>query len=143
MSNSLRGYWEGSAGMGVAAVAGVITEVSATTRELPSEEVSESVLSPPVSSVVLPWPSVPLVPSGSGDSVSWILWDADPSIAGASAPPPDDANAHKGRMTKQESGGERQRIHWVNGCTNTTVAVHSTLTHREQAYALILLATKA
>ncbi|KAJ1177229.1 hypothetical protein NDU88_002490 [Pleurodeles waltl] len=62
MGNSMRGCWEGGAGTGVAAVpvAGVVTEVSATTRELPSEEVSVSKLSPPVSDVVLPSPSVPL-----------------------------------------------------------------------------------
>ncbi|KAJ1106102.1 hypothetical protein NDU88_003505 [Pleurodeles waltl] len=82
-------------------VAGVVTEVSTTTRELQSEEVSVSELSPPVSAVVLPSPSVPLVTSVSVDSASWVLWDAVPSIDGASAPPPDDANAHKDRMTKQ------------------------------------------
>ncbi|KAJ1092804.1 hypothetical protein NDU88_005914 [Pleurodeles waltl] len=34
----------------------------------------------------------------SVDSASWALWDAAPSVASASAPPPDDANAHKDRV---------------------------------------------
>ncbi|KAJ1177228.1 hypothetical protein NDU88_002489 [Pleurodeles waltl] len=40
----MRGCWEGFAGTGVAAVpvAGVVTEVSAITRELPSEEEEEA-----------------------------------------------------------------------------------------------------
>ncbi|KAJ1176994.1 hypothetical protein NDU88_002261 [Pleurodeles waltl] len=43
MGSSIRGCWEGGAATGVAAVAGVVTEVSATTRELPSEEVEDLV----------------------------------------------------------------------------------------------------
>ncbi|KAJ1176789.1 hypothetical protein NDU88_002056 [Pleurodeles waltl] len=118
-------------GVAAAPVAGVVLEVSATTRELPSEEESESVLSPPVSAVVLPSPSVPLVSLASVDSASWILWDAAPSVDRAPAPPPDDANAHMDRMT-ENNGGEREREHWVNYRNNTTVGIHITITHRDQ-----------
>ncbi|KAJ1113719.1 hypothetical protein NDU88_001961 [Pleurodeles waltl] len=132
----MRGCWEGGAGTGVAdvPVAGVVTAVSATTRELPSEEVSVSALSPPVPAMVLLSPSVPLVPSPLVDSASWVMWDAAPYIACASAPPPDDANA-QGQDDKTKTG-ERQRIHWVSGCTDTTVGIRSILTNREQAYTL-------
>ncbi|KAJ1219207.1 hypothetical protein NDU88_006778 [Pleurodeles waltl] len=43
MGNSVRGYWEGSAGTGVASVpvTVVVPEVSTTTRELPLEEESK------------------------------------------------------------------------------------------------------
>ncbi|KAJ1215913.1 hypothetical protein NDU88_003520 [Pleurodeles waltl] len=117
-------------------VAGVVTELSTTTRDLPSEEVSESVLSPPVSAMVLPSPSVPLVPSASVDSASGVPWDAAPSVASASVPPPDDANAHKYRMAKQERG-EHQHPSWrtqhlhtqgtglrTMHCTTSDVASH-------------------
>ncbi|KAJ1081376.1 hypothetical protein NDU88_001558 [Pleurodeles waltl] len=129
----MRGCWEGGAGTRVAAVrvAGVVTEVSATTRELPSEEISVSKLSPPVSAVGLraPLALVPLVPSASVDSATWVLWDAAPSVAGASAPPPYDANAHKERVTKLEKEGEEtkdtlcqwldQHHHWRTHHPNT------------------------
>ncbi|KAJ1176712.1 hypothetical protein NDU88_001980 [Pleurodeles waltl] len=95
--------------MAAVSAAGVVTEVSATNRELPLEEESESVLSPPVSAVVLPSPSVPLIPSASVDSASWVLWNAAPSVAGTPVPPPDDANAHMNRMTEAERGeGEKE-----------------------------------
>ncbi|KAJ1116886.1 hypothetical protein NDU88_005091 [Pleurodeles waltl] len=84
--------------MAAVLVVGVATEVFATTRELPSEEASLSELSPPVSAVVRPLPSVPLVPSLLVDLDSWALWDAAPSVASASAPPPDDGNVQKDRV---------------------------------------------
>ncbi|KAJ1136200.1 hypothetical protein NDU88_002618 [Pleurodeles waltl] len=87
---------------GVAAVPVVTlgTEVSATAREIPSEEETQSLVSAPVSFVELPLPSVPLVPSDSVNSPSRALWVAAPSVSGANAPPPDDANTHKDRRAR-------------------------------------------
>ncbi|KAJ1134596.1 hypothetical protein NDU88_001047 [Pleurodeles waltl] len=100
----LRGCWEGGAGRGVAAVpvVGVGTEVSATARELPLEEESLSLVSPPVPVVELPSPSVPPVPSSSVDPPFRAMWDA--ASSGASAPLPDDANAHKDREDGPDDG---------------------------------------
>ncbi|KAJ1118692.1 hypothetical protein NDU88_006880 [Pleurodeles waltl] len=118
----MRGCWEGGAGGEVAAVpvVAVGTEVPATAKELPSEEESLSLVSAPVPVVELPSHSVPLVPSDSVNSPSRVMFVAAPSCFGANAPPPDDANAHKDRVTKQNGGG-RQKKHMVNACNTPTV----------------------
>ncbi|KAJ1179156.1 hypothetical protein NDU88_004392 [Pleurodeles waltl] len=103
-----RATWWGATGRAVLVrvaavpVAGVVMEVSATTIELPSEEESESALSTHVHAVVLPLPSIPLIPSVSVESASWVLWAEAPLVAGAPAPPPDDANAQMGQNDKRK-----------------------------------------
>ncbi|KAJ1143301.1 hypothetical protein NDU88_009611 [Pleurodeles waltl] len=110
MGRRLRGCWEGGAGRGVAAVpvdAGG-TDVATTTRELPSEDESVSLVSATVRAVELTSPSVPLVNSKSVVSPSRDMWDAAPSCSGATAPPPDDANAHKNRETTKRGGRQKK-----------------------------------
>ncbi|KAJ1149429.1 hypothetical protein NDU88_002239 [Pleurodeles waltl] len=86
------------------------TDVAATTRELPSEDESVSLVSAPVPAVKLPSPSIPLVNSESVVSPSRAMWDAAPSCSGATAPPPDDANAHKNRETTKSGGTEERHV---------------------------------
>ncbi|KAJ1199667.1 hypothetical protein NDU88_003500 [Pleurodeles waltl] len=99
--------------------AGVVPSGSATGRETPTEEESESdVVVAPVSPVVLPSPSIPLVPTALLVPDSWAA--ASP-LAGALPLSPDDANAHIDR------GGERRRV----GETETEEMV---ITHTSISY---------
>ncbi|KAJ1110059.1 hypothetical protein NDU88_007414 [Pleurodeles waltl] len=106
---------------GVAAVPvdGGGTDVAATTRELPSEDESVSLVSAPVPAVELPSPSVPLVKSDSLVWPSMAMWDAAPWCSGATAPPPDDADAHKKRETTKR--GQRQKKDMLSACITATV----------------------
>ncbi|KAJ1115717.1 hypothetical protein NDU88_003939 [Pleurodeles waltl] len=96
---------------GVAAVPVEVggTDFAATTRELPSEDESVSLVADPVPAVKLPSPSVPVVYSESVVWPSMAMWDAAPSCSGATVPPPDDADAHKNRETTKRGGTTEER----------------------------------
>ncbi|KAJ1208743.1 hypothetical protein NDU88_004126 [Pleurodeles waltl] len=85
------------------------TEGPATARELSSEVESVSLFSAPVPAVELASPSLPLVTSDFIVSPSRAMWDAAPSCSGGTAPPPDDANAHKYRETTKRGGKKEER----------------------------------
>ncbi|KAJ1123685.1 hypothetical protein NDU88_002153 [Pleurodeles waltl] len=96
------------------------TDVAATPRELPSEDVSLSLLSPAVPVVVLPSPSGSLVPSVSVPGPTGALCPAAPSCSDAKSPPPDDANAHMHKKMKRKGGGRKKKTR-LSACNVNTV----------------------